>query len=79
MSVALSAGLGLAESVLKIIATDVARKLITDVSDIKLQILAEEDLGYLSDDAKLETLYRKAKILIEAAKSEVDLYVSKKA
>lgn len=77
MSVALAAGLGLAESVLKIVATEAARKLITDVRDIKLQILAEEGLGYDSDDAKLETLYRKAKILIEAAKSEVDLYAAK--
>lgn len=77
MSAALTAGLGLAEAVLSMIATNSARKLITDVRDIKLEILAEEGRGYDSDDAKLETLYRKAKILIEAAKAEVELYATK--
>lgn len=77
MSAALAAGLGLAESILGVIATEAARKLITDVRDVKLAILNEENQGYYSDDAKLENLYRKAKILIEAAKAEVDLYAAK--
>ena len=76
MSAAIAAGLGLAEQVMATIATAQARKLITDVRDIKLQILSEEGKGYYSDDAKLETLYQQAKILIEAAQAEFTLHAA---
>lgn len=73
MSAIIAAALGLAEQVMSTVATAAARKLITDVRDIKLEILAEENKGYDSDDPKLEALYAKAKILIEAATSEYAL------
>lgn len=73
MGAAIAAGLGLAEQVLTYVNTQASRKLITDVRDIRLKILAEEGKGYYSDDAKLETLYAQAKILIEAAQAELRL------
>lgn len=73
MLTAITAGLGLAEEVFKYINTEASRKLIKDVRDIKLKILAEEGKGYLSDDPKIETLRAQAGILIEAATSELRL------
>lgn len=77
MSAAIAAGLGLAEQVMIKINTDAARKLITDVRDIKLKILEAENQGYYSDDAKIETLYQQAQILIEAATAEYHLNAAK--
>jgi hypothetical protein len=59
------------------LATKAAQKLVTDVRDIKLEILKEETKGYDSDDAKLEMLYQKAQILIEAAQAEFNLHAAK--
>jgi hypothetical protein len=70
--------LGLAAEVLKYVNTENGRKLIVDVKNIKLEILEEEGKGYGSDDAKLETLYSRAKILIEAAQSELNLHAASK-
>lgn len=72
-----TAALALAEKVLEFIDTNNARKLINDVKQIKLDILDEENRGYASDDAKLETLYKRSKILFEAAQQEVILNATK--
>ena len=69
----LTAALGLAEEVLKYVNTENGRKLIQDVKNIQLEILNEENQGYHSDDAKLETLYKRARILMDAASSEIRL------
>lgn len=76
MSAALAAALGLAEQVMIKINTDAARKLINDVKDKKLQILAEENKGYYSNDPKIELLYQELTILIEAALAEYHLHAA---
>lgn len=77
MTAIIAAALGLAEQVMTVVATAAARKLITDVRDIKLEIQEAEDKGYFSDDAKIETLYQRAQILIEAATAEYTLHAVK--
>lgn len=72
-----TAALELATGILTFINTERGRALITDVRDVKLQILAEENKGYDSNDPLLETLYAKAKILVDAATAELALHVAK--
>lgn len=76
MSTIVAAALTLAGEVMKYVNTKNAQKLINDVKDLKLKILEEEGKGYTSDDAKLETLYAQAKVLMEAATSELNLHVT---
>lgn len=73
MGATIAAALALATKVFEYLNTKESRKFIEDVKNIKLEILSEESKGYHSDDAKLEELYKRAKILIEAATAELNL------
>lgn len=62
---------------LKLANTVTGRKYIDQLTEKRLMIAAEEDQGYFSDDAKLETFYKELRILMEASESEIRLAQAK--
>lgn len=67
----LGPGLSLAEQVFKFVNTKMSMKYINELVSLRQDILEEENKGYDSDDAKLETLYKQAQIIQEAAKAQL--------
>jgi hypothetical protein len=70
--------LSLATEVLKLINTEQSRKFIDRSVKIQLEIQQEEAKGYDADDAKLEALYKEAKVICDAAKQEIALFAAKR-
>ncbi len=66
----------LAEQVMIFVNTENSRKYGDEIKEIKLQMLAEEEKGYHSDDAKIEHLHKKLKIVVEAADAEFKRYLA---
>lgn len=56
---------------LKLANTKEALKYVDQVEGLKLQILAEEEKGYDSDDPKLEHLYAELRVLMEACANAI--------
>lgn len=63
---------------LKLANTEASRKYIDQMVKLKMDILEEEDRGYDSDDAKIESLYKELTIVMQASQQELALYVAKK-
>lgn len=53
--------------------TEASRKYLNDSVQLSLDIESEEAKGEQADDAKLESLYAKAKVIFQAAKDELAL------
>jgi len=69
----ISAAISAVTEGLKLANTQASRKYVDKLATLKLKILAEEDHGYYSDDAKLESLYKELKIIMETAEHEIRL------
>ena len=59
---------------LKLLGIDKVRKYTDQLTRIQLDILAEEEKGYDSDDAKIEHLLKEIKIVADAAKNDPALF-----
>ncbi len=69
----ISAAISAVTEGLKLANTITSRKYVDELAALKMRILSEEELGYYSDDAKLESLYKELKIILEAAENEIRL------
>lgn len=67
------AAIGLVSKFLEYLNTKNSRKYIDELVQIKTDILEEEKKQYWSDDAKLEELYSKLKIIFDAVEQEIQL------
>jgi hypothetical protein len=78
MSGIIGAIVGLATEVFKLINSTESRKYIDELVQIQEDLLAERSKGDLSDDAKIEYLYRRIQFISEAAREDIiKAYASK--
>ncbi len=68
---------GLATEALKLINTESSRKYVNELLEIQKEIQEEEAKGYDANDAKIEALQKRIKIVAEAVKNEIMLHVAK--
>lgn len=69
--------IGLADEVMQLVNTEVVRANVQDLKKTRLDLQAELDRGYDSDDAKIESLMEQIVIKAEAVTNEVALYRAK--
>lgn len=69
--------IGAVAEALKLINTKESVKMIRELTEAKLELLKEEEKGYDSDDPKCEQLYKRIKILADAAQQEIALHAAK--
>jgi hypothetical protein len=70
--------LGLADSIVKYLSKKVDSKYRDKVYSIKMEILKEQERGYESDDAKIETLYQELQLAMEAMNAQILVALSGK-
>lgn len=70
----IAAGIELATSIINLIGLKESRKYLDRLTQLKLEIIAEEGKGYDSDDAKLENAYKELKVIMDAVQLEVIAY-----
>ena len=71
---------GVAIGALGLIATAQANQHINAISDLRKQILDELNKGVgLADDGLMETLYGQLQIELDAAQSQLNLYIASKS
>lgn len=68
---AVTAGLELGTEVLKLVNSENARKYLDEIIEVKMEIQEEEEKGPMAIDSKIESLYKKLQILLEAVKNEI--------
>ena len=73
----IGAALTLATEVFKFINTVNARKYLDELVDLQQNIKDEENKGGDADDAKIESLYERLKIILQASEHEIRLLQSK--
>ena len=73
MNALITAALAAVTEGLKLANTAASRKYIDRITEIRLEILREEEKGYESDDAKLESLYKELVVVVDGAKNEIAL------
>lgn len=69
----ITAGIALATEIFKYLNTEESRKYIDKMVELQLGIQKEEEKGYKSDDAKIESMHKELIIIMEAAKNELAL------
>lgn len=74
---ALGPFLDLAVSILNMIATAEAMKYVSQLNDARMQLEAEIQKGYQSDDAKIESLYAQIQTLGQTVQNELAVYQGK--
>jgi hypothetical protein len=75
----IAAALGAVTEGLKLISSKEATKYLDRAVELQLKIQKEENRGYDSDDARLESLYKEAKVILEAAQKEFTLALQRAA
>lgn len=73
MNALINAALAAVTEGLKLANTAMSRKYIDKMTVIRMEILREEEKGYESDDARLETLYQELSIVMDGARNEIAL------
>lgn len=74
----LAPALSLATQVFQYLNTKAATKYLTELMELKKDLLNEEAKGYNANAPKIEGLKARAKILVEAATAELQIHVSGK-
>ena len=74
----LEAIFGLVDKALGIAQIKIQRQHLDRMVQLRKDIVAEEQKGYNSDDAKIEALYKELKIEIDAVAQELALNISSK-